>query len=93
MIFMRTTVDLPEELLRRVKSAAALNGVPLKKFMATLLEKALATPEAAQRMGQHRPVPVKLPKTGRPIPALSNAELDELFLRDEIARMGFDRSA
>jgi len=90
---MRTTVDLPEELLRRVKAAAALNGVPLRAFMANLLEKALATSDKPKRKGLHRPVPVTLPKTGRPIPAMTNAELDELFLRDELERTGLDRSA
>ncbi len=93
MDYMRTTVDLPEQLLRRVKAAAALKGVPLRAYMATLLERGLSEPEAPARKGQHRPVPVVLPKTGHPIPAMTNAELDELFLRDELGRMGPDRSA
>jgi hypothetical protein len=40
--FMRTTVDLPDALFKRVKSEAALRGMRLKEFIAQSLEKNLA---------------------------------------------------
>jgi hypothetical protein len=40
--FMRTTVDLPDALFKRVKSEAALRGMRLKEFIAQSLEKSLA---------------------------------------------------
>ncbi|MBN1961354.1 MAG: hypothetical protein JW841_10445 [Deltaproteobacteria bacterium] len=35
---MRTTVDIPESLLRRVKATAALEGSSLKDFLINALE-------------------------------------------------------
>ncbi len=34
----RTTIDLPETLLRRAKAAAAMEGETFKRFTATALE-------------------------------------------------------
>ncbi len=38
---MRTTLDLPDELLRLVKARAALRGMKLKEFVAEALENAI----------------------------------------------------
>jgi hypothetical protein len=40
--FMRTTVDLPDALFKRVKSEAALRGMRLREFIAQALEQSLA---------------------------------------------------
>jgi hypothetical protein len=42
---MRTTIDLPEQLLRRAKAHAALNGLSLKDFVADAVRVALAEGE------------------------------------------------
>ena len=41
---MRTTVDIPEDLLRRAKAAAALRGSSLKDFVTDAIRQALRTP-------------------------------------------------
>lgn len=38
---MRTTVDIPEKLLRQAKAQAALRGIRLKDLVAEALEKSL----------------------------------------------------
>ena len=38
---MRTTLDLPDELLRLAKARAALRGMTLKEFVAEALEKVI----------------------------------------------------
>jgi len=43
---MRTTVDIPEDLLRRAKSEAALRGRKLKDLIEQGLRMVLATPPA-----------------------------------------------
>ena len=43
---MRTTVDLPEALLRQLKARAALEGIPVKQLMLTLVERGLQAPDA-----------------------------------------------
>ncbi len=39
--FMRTTVDLPDPLFKRVKAEAALRGLRLREFIAQSLERSL----------------------------------------------------
>lgn len=43
---MRTTLDLPDPLMRRVKIRAASEGRKLKELIADLLEKGMDTPAA-----------------------------------------------
>ncbi|MDP1920883.1 MAG: hypothetical protein Q8L14_31880 [Myxococcales bacterium] len=40
---MKTTLELPDELLRRTKAAAALRGVSMRDFVAEALEHQLKT--------------------------------------------------
>jgi hypothetical protein len=77
---MRTTVDIPEDLLRRVKAVAALRGIKLKDLIAGFLEQGLATrQQELETLGQKRPVPVTIPPAGRKIVPFTNAEMDETF--------------
>ncbi len=39
---MRTTIDIPEDLLRRAKAAAALGGRPLKELVSEALQRLLS---------------------------------------------------
>jgi len=55
---MRTTIELPDRLLSRAKSHAALSGVSLKDFFIEAVEKSLAPPT----------------KTRRPLPAIGNTK-------------------
>lgn len=41
---MRTTVDLPDGLLRALKARAALEGTTLKKLVLSLVERGLQAP-------------------------------------------------
>jgi len=89
---MRTTIDIPDDLLRRAKATAAIRGVKLKDLVATILDAGLradSTPEAPAPKGQGRPVPVALSTQGQPFQALTNAELEAIFLREDLERAGF----
>ena len=44
---MRTTIEIPDELLRQAKARAALRGMKLKELVAEALEAALYYPSAA----------------------------------------------
>jgi hypothetical protein len=72
---MRTTIDLPDDLLRRAKAAAALSGVKLKDLMTQFVEEGLKRRAAPPEVGHRRPIPVVIPRAGRQIPVLSNSEL------------------
>lgn len=77
---MRTTLDLPDPLLRQLKAKAALEGTTLKELMRRLVERGLKVPEPAPMPSAAAP---KLPsiKLGKPLNLRrpSNAALFELL--------------
>lgn len=86
---MRTTIDLPDDLLRRVRATAALRGVKLKDFVAGLIEAGLGSgPSPATRRGHHCPIPVTIPANGRTIPNRTNAEIFEILDREDDEKIG-----
>jgi hypothetical protein len=91
---VRTTIDLPDELFRRAKSRAALDGLKLKDLIARYVEEGLHHSEAAQTLPQERtrsPLPViEKAATGRLIPAVSRAELARIEIDEDLAK--HDRS-
>lgn len=44
---MRTTLDIPEDVLRKAKSEAALRGIPLKDYVTEAIRMALQSPLGA----------------------------------------------
>ncbi|WP_007023222.1 hypothetical protein [Saccharomonospora iraqiensis] len=82
---MRTTVELPPELLRAAKADAAARGETLKEFLtravAHELEEAATTPP---RRGK-----VQLPLVSSESPGrvdLSNAEIEAIFAAEDAER-------
>ena len=76
MPLIRTTIDLPEELLRRVKVHAAERGLKLEDVFATSLEKELADARPKPK-GRHRPIPVAIEGVDRAFPLRASAALFE----------------
>jgi hypothetical protein len=73
---MRTTIDLPNNLFRQVKSKAALRGETLKEFVRSAIEKEISIEAPASSFR------VKLPliKSKKPkILSLTNAEIENLL--------------
>ena len=79
--FMRTTLDLPDTLLRKLKAKAALEGTTLKALMRGLVERGLRAP--AEQAPATSATPATLPsiRLGRPLKLLrpSNAALFALL--------------
>lgn len=91
---MRTTIDLPDDLLRRAKATAALRGQKLKDLVASCIELGLASPEAATPTFGHRtPLPEFACLSGKPVRALSNAQIEDILTQEELRHHGLDRSA
>ncbi len=72
---MRTTLDLPDPLYRRLKIKAAQEGKTLREVVVRLLEEGLG--RASHPPGP-RPLP-KIPEAGRRIPPRTHAELWDLL--------------
>ncbi|MBC7705290.1 MAG: hypothetical protein H7274_15265 [Rhodoferax sp.] len=76
---MRTTLDLPDELMRYLKARAALEGRSLRDLTLDLIERGLRAPaHAAKAVATALPTvrlgrPMLLPEAG-----LTNAALNEL---------------
>jgi hypothetical protein len=76
--FMRTTIDLPDPLFRRMKASAAMRGTTIKELVRMAVERELAlVPLPKKRRGR-----VKLPLikgAGHVIRPLTGDEMDELL--------------
>jgi hypothetical protein len=73
---MRTTIDLPDDLFRRVKSQAALRGETLKEFVQSAMEKEITTQAPAGPFRVTLPlIKSKKPKTL----SLTNAQIENLL--------------
>jgi hypothetical protein len=83
---MRTTIDLPDELYRQVKARAALAGLTLKDLITRYVEQGLnqSDPAPPRRRSE---LPVIIAPRGRSIPALSRAEMEELLIAEDVARV------
>ena len=78
---MRTTIELPDRLIREAKTLTAQRGITLKEFFTKAVEKALMeTPPEPRRM-------VRPPISGMEgvrIPARSNEELAGLLEAEDL---------
>ena len=73
---MRTTIDLPNDLFRQVKSKAALRGETLKEFVQSAIEKEISVAAPASSFRVKLPlIKSKTPKTL----SLTNAEIENLL--------------
>ena len=84
-IFMRTTFDLPDDLMKRAKIAAVERGSTLRDLVAEGLRRVL-TDEPVTKRKRMTEAPVKLPP-GHTIPVLSNSEIAAMFHQEDVARL------
>ncbi len=78
---MRTTLDLPDPLLRQLKARAALDGTTLKALLRGMVEQGLRAPEQAAPAHSANPATLPSIRLGRQLnlPRPSNASLFELL--------------
>lgn len=88
---MRTTLDLPDDLFRRVKAKAALKGVTLKDLLTGYVQNGLR--EGTRSPADSRPrsrLPVIRKREKRLIPNLTSQLQAEIEEKEDLARL--DRS-
>jgi predicted DNA binding CopG/RHH family protein len=83
--FMRTTLDLPDDLVKRAKITAVKRGSTLRDLVAEALHRLLADQAAPQRKRMTE-APVKLPP-GHTIPLRSNSEIAHLFAQEDVVHL------
>src|SRR3569833_3027437 len=84
-IFMRTTFDLPDDLVKRAKIAAVRRGSSLRDLVAEALRRLLAEQSAPKRTRMTEG-PIKLP-SGHTIPIRSNSEMARLFDQEDVTHL------
>jgi len=82
---MRTTFDLPDDLMRRAKIAAVRRGSSLRDLVAEAIRRLLAEPSGVKRQRMTE-APINLP-SGHTIPIRSNSELAQLFDQEDITHL------
>ena len=82
---MRSTFDLPDDLLKRAKIAAVRRGSTLRDLVAEALRRLLAEQSAPERKRMTE-APVRLPP-GHTIPIRSNSEMAKLFEQEDVAQL------
>jgi hypothetical protein len=86
---MRTTVDLPDDLLKRAKIAAVRRGTSLRELVGTALERELSEPEHGAK-----PRRVRFPIFQSTSPGalrLTNARIAALESAEDVRRHGRSR--
>ncbi len=84
---MRTTLDLPDPILRSLKIQAAQSGKSLKTLLNELIVRAMAMPVAPTAEAT-LPVLSRLTHANlEPTPAASNADLDDVQLQDDLDKL------
>lgn len=80
--FMRTTIDLPDDILRRAKIAAVERGSSLRQLVIDALRHELEEPSQSRRRRMTNP-PVKL-AADSPLRTLSPDEVKRLDMEAEV---------
>ena len=81
---MRTTLDLPDPLFRDLKAMAAQKGMKMKELVASYVQTGLYASQGPEGSIKQSPLPAPRKASGKKMPALSNAQIQEL-LDDEDA--------
>jgi hypothetical protein len=92
---MKTMIEIPDELFQQIRVRAALAGIKPKELIERYVEDGLRESESAPQSLSERPGRSKLPlipeaMTGKLIPALSNSQLVDLEMEEDLER--FHRS-
>jgi hypothetical protein len=84
--FMRTTIDIPDDLYRTLKARAGLSGVTLRQLLRQLIEQGLRSPRSEPSASRRVPPPVIIPPRGVPIPAVSREEIRRIEEEEDEAK-------
>jgi hypothetical protein len=81
---MRTTIDIPDELLRKAKIRAAERGIKLKDLFTASLIKELEPDPTVPKQGRTQPIPVSIKGVDWTFPNRTNADLMHAIEQDEV---------
>jgi hypothetical protein len=84
---MKTTVEIPNPLFKRIKAQAAMEGLKLKDVVATALSAYLTRPRpSAKREARPCPFPLVRGKVGAMMRQMNNESIAELEEQEDFER-------
>ncbi len=83
---MKTTVEIPNPLFKRVKAHAAMEGLKLKDLVASALGAYLVRPRPSKNGTKRCPFPLVRGKTGPGMRGMNNNAIAKLQEEDDIER-------
>ncbi len=84
---MRTTVELPDQLFRLVKSKAAKEGLPLKALFTRAIEREMESAKTAPKVRLQFPLIHRDVDPAALLPVLSKQQMGELLDAEEADRL------
>jgi len=78
-VFMRTTIEIPDELFRRAKATAAMRGTSLKELVIQALEREFAKQRPEPKKGRPATKLPVMPWKGKKNLDLTNFNFDDLL--------------
>lgn len=80
---MRTTIEIPDSLFRRLKVRAAQQGVSMKELIQQWIEKGLDSNDKPVKYGRKSDPPRIVAEAGRNMPDLSSKETWEILDQED----------
>jgi len=80
---MRTTLDLPGDVLRQLKAEAALRGLKLEQLLTATVRAGLSCPPDDGAVRTRSPLPVIREATGHVHPALSGRQIESILTEED----------
>lgn len=87
---MRTTLDLPDELLKRAKIAAVERGIPLKELVGSALANELSSGASRDRRARRLTFPIFSSRSPGSL-ELTGADLSRAEWEEDLRRHGLSR--
>jgi hypothetical protein len=84
---MRTTLDLPDPLLRELKTRAARNGQTLKSLINDLIQRGMALPAMPPSQQIGLPVLTRLQTQAQATQGQNNAQLSDQTLQEDLGKL------
>ena len=84
---MRTTLELPDALFRKVKAKAAMDGVTLKELLTNYVHNGLKHVVPPPRPGRRSKLPVIKRRGRTPIPNLTSELQSKFEQEDDLAKL------
>lgn len=80
---MRTTVDVPDDLMRQAKALAAMRGVKLKDLITDFISQGLRSGALRSPANHRSKLPALIPSAERKMMSVTNEDVEKLIFEED----------